>query len=159
MGGAPALHAAWARPLAHSQEMLANPHYGRIGLLAMPYFVMFECLAPIMEVAGFVILPFAWAIGLLEQAPFLLFLASAVGYGLCLSFMTLILEECSFRRYVARASCCAWQPWRCWRTSACVSWRAGGGWWRSSPVAVAPRPGTAHAERRFRRRRPAVSAG
>ena len=90
--------------LAHSQTMLANPRYGRIGLLAMPYFMLFEYLAPIMEVAGFAVLPFAWAIGLLERAPFLLFLAASVGYGLCLSLVTLLLEECSFRAPGLRGS-------------------------------------------------------
>jgi cellulose synthase/poly-beta-1,6-N-acetylglucosamine synthase-like glycosyltransferase len=87
--------------LAHNQPMLANPRYGRIGMLAMPYFMLFEYLAPIMEVAGFVILPFAWVLGLVERGPFLVFLAAAVGYGLCLSLLSLLLEECSFRRYRA----------------------------------------------------------
>ena len=131
--------------LAHSQEMLANPRYGRIGLLAMPYFMVFEYLAPIMEVAGFVILPFAWAIGLLERAPFLLFLAAAVGYGLCLSLMTLLLEECSFRRYRApgqllRLAAVAvlenfglrqLESW--WRLVALITWRGRPQTWHTTP--------------------------
>jgi cellulose synthase/poly-beta-1,6-N-acetylglucosamine synthase-like glycosyltransferase len=131
--------------LSHSQTMLANPRYGRIGLLAMPYFMLFEYLAPIMEVAGFVILPFAWAIGLLDRAPFLLFLAAAVGYGLCLSLVTLLLEECSFRRYrspgqLLRLVAVAvlenfglrqLQSW--WRLVALITWRGRPQTWHTSP--------------------------
>ena len=131
--------------LSHSQTMLANPRYGRIGLLAMPYFMLFEYLAPIMEVAGFVILPFAWAIGLLERAPLLLFLAAAVGYGLCLSLVTLLLEECSFRRYrspgqLLRLVAVAvlenfglrqLQSW--WRLVALITWRGRPQTWHTNP--------------------------
>ena len=65
--------------LAPQPDDAGQPAFGRIGLLAMPYFMLFEYLAPIIEVAGYVILPFGWAIGLLERAPFLLFLAASVG--------------------------------------------------------------------------------
>jgi cellulose synthase/poly-beta-1,6-N-acetylglucosamine synthase-like glycosyltransferase len=131
--------------LAHNQPMLVNPRYGRIGLLAMPYFMLFEYLAPIMEVAGFVILPFAWALGLVEQAPFLLFLAAAVGYGLCLSLVTLLLEECSFRRYRTPGQLLGLagvavlenfglrqlESW--WRLVALITWRGRPQTWGSAP--------------------------
>ena len=93
----------WQRGLGetldHNGAMLANPRFGRIGLLAMPYLMAFEYLAPIMEVAGYVILPFGWAIGLVDPPQFALFVGLAFGYGLCLSLATLLLEELSFRRY------------------------------------------------------------
>ncbi|MGH7511947.1 MAG: glycosyltransferase family 2 protein [Gemmatimonadales bacterium] len=78
--------------LQHSQVMLANPRFGRIGLLALPYYMLCEYLAPIVEVAGYVILPFSWALGLLEPGLFLRFVGAAFAYGLCLSLATLLLE-------------------------------------------------------------------
>jgi cellulose synthase/poly-beta-1,6-N-acetylglucosamine synthase-like glycosyltransferase len=131
--------------LAHSQQMLANPRYGRIGLLAMPYFMLFEYLAPIVEVAGYVILPFGWALGLLAPATFLGFLAASVGYGLCLSLLTLLLEECSFRRYRAPSQLLRLigvavlenfglrqlQSW--WRLVALITWRGRPQTWQSEP--------------------------
>src|SRR5438034_6609785 len=35
--------------------MLFNPRYGRVGLIAMPFFAFGEMLAPLVEVAGYVI--------------------------------------------------------------------------------------------------------
>src|SRR5207245_3816412 len=35
--------------------MLFNPRYGRVGLIAMPFFTFGETLAPLVEVAGYVI--------------------------------------------------------------------------------------------------------
>ena len=85
--------------LEHNRSMIANPRYGRIGLLALPYYMLFEYLAPLMEIAGLVILPFGWALGLVNWHLFLLFLCASFAYGLCLSVASLVLEELSFRRY------------------------------------------------------------
>ncbi len=85
--------------LEHNRGMIGNPRYGRIGLLALPYCMLFEYLAPLVEIAGLVILPFGWAIGLVHWHFFLLFLMASFVYGLCLSVASLVLEELSFRRY------------------------------------------------------------
>jgi cellulose synthase/poly-beta-1,6-N-acetylglucosamine synthase-like glycosyltransferase len=131
--------------LAHNQVMLGSPRYGRIGLFAMPYFMLFEYLAPIMEVAGFVILPFGWLLGLVDHGPFLLFLGASVGYGLCLSLATLLLEELSFRRYreprhLLRLAGVALlenfglrQLHSWWRLVALITWRGRVQTWGSAP--------------------------
>lgn len=85
--------------LEHNRSMIANPRYGRIGLLALPYYMLFEYLAPLVEIAGLVILPFGWAIGLVHWHFFLLFFTASFVYSLCLSLASLVLEELSFRRY------------------------------------------------------------
>ena len=85
--------------LEHNRGMIGNPRYGRIGLWALPYYMLFEYLAPLVEIAGLVILPFGWAIGLVHWHFFLLFLTASFVYGLCLSVASLVLEEMSFRRY------------------------------------------------------------
>jgi cellulose synthase/poly-beta-1,6-N-acetylglucosamine synthase-like glycosyltransferase len=130
--------------LAHNQEMLANPRFGRIGLLAMPYFMVFEYLAPIMEVAGYVILPFGWALGLLDHRLFALFVGMAFAYGLCVSLTTLLLEELSFRRYRTRHllrligvavlenfGLRQLESW--WRLVALITWRGRPQTWASAP--------------------------
>ena len=35
--------------------MVGNPRYGRIGLVALPYYLVFELLAPVVELAGLVL--------------------------------------------------------------------------------------------------------
>ena len=93
----------WQRGLGetldHNGELLANRRYGRIGLFAMPYMMVFEYLAPLLEVAGYAILPVGWLLGLLDTSHFLLFTGAAMAYGLCVSLVTLLVEEVSFRRY------------------------------------------------------------
>jgi cellulose synthase/poly-beta-1,6-N-acetylglucosamine synthase-like glycosyltransferase len=142
----------WQRGLGetldHNQAMLANPRYGRVGLFALPYLMVFEYLAPIMEVAGYVILPFGWAIGLLEPGFFALFLGVAFAYGICLSLATLLLEELSFRRYRSASQLLRLagvavlenfglrQLHSWWRLVALITWRG-----RPQSWATAPRQG------------------
>jgi hypothetical protein len=111
----------------------------------MPYFMVFEYLAPIMEVAGFVILPFGWALGLVEGRLFTLFLAAAIAYGLCLSVATLLLEELSFRRYrepkhllrlvgvAVLENFGLRQLLTWWRLVAIITWRGRAQGWGSAP--------------------------
>jgi cellulose synthase/poly-beta-1,6-N-acetylglucosamine synthase-like glycosyltransferase len=149
LGGLRNQRERWQRGLGetldHNREMLANRRFGRIGLLAMPYLMVFEYLAPLIEVAGFVILPVGWALGLLDGSLFLLFLGAGLGYGLCLSLATLLLEELSFRRYresrdLLRLAGAAvlenfglrqLQSW--WRLVALLTWRGRPQTWRSAP--------------------------
>jgi cellulose synthase/poly-beta-1,6-N-acetylglucosamine synthase-like glycosyltransferase len=139
----------WQRGLGetlhHSDEMLANPRYGRIGLGAMPYLMSVEYLGPLLEVAGFAILPVGWALGLLPEPLFLLFLAAGLVYGLCLSLATLLLEELSFRRYrepqhllrlagaaaVESVGLRQMNSW--WRLVALLTWRGRPQVWHSAP--------------------------
>jgi cellulose synthase/poly-beta-1,6-N-acetylglucosamine synthase-like glycosyltransferase len=93
----------WQRGLAQGlwrhRVMLANPRYGPVGLAAFPYFALFELLGPLIELLGYLALPVAVALGLLDPAFLLAFLALAVGVGVLLSVAALALEEFSFRRH------------------------------------------------------------
>ena len=79
--------------------MLLNPRYGRVGLIAMPFFTFGEMLAPLVEVLGYVITVIGLAYGALNTSFALLFLLVAWGYGMLLSIWAVVLEETSFRRY------------------------------------------------------------
>jgi cellulose synthase/poly-beta-1,6-N-acetylglucosamine synthase-like glycosyltransferase len=82
--------------------MIFNPRYGRIGMLAMPFYVFGELLAPAVEVLGWIALALGLAIGAVDTQFALLFLAVAVGFGILLSLWAIVLEELSFRRYNRR---------------------------------------------------------
>ena len=139
----------WQRGLGetldHSHEMLASPRFGRIGLGAMPYLMGVEYLGPLLEVTGYAILPVGWALGLLNSSLFLLFLAAGLGYGLCLSLTTLLLEELSFRRYREPRQLLrlAWaavvesvvlrQQHSWWRLVALLTWRGRPQVWHTAP--------------------------
>jgi cellulose synthase/poly-beta-1,6-N-acetylglucosamine synthase-like glycosyltransferase len=81
------------------RAMFANPRYGRIGLCAIPYYVVFEMLGPVVELLGYLAVIAAAALGLLSPALTVLILGLAVSYGLILSFGAVLLEERAFRRY------------------------------------------------------------
>jgi hypothetical protein len=81
------------------KRMFFNPQYGGLGLMAFPYFVIFEAFGPFIEVLGYIAVILSWALGLLNTTFFLLFLAVAILYGIFLSIAAILLEEISFRRY------------------------------------------------------------
>lgn len=92
-------HRGIAEILSKHRRMVLNPRYGRIGLLALPYYVAFELLAPFIELAALVLVPlglwadainldFAWRFALV-----------AYGYGLLVTLVSLFIEEISFHRY------------------------------------------------------------
>jgi len=93
----------WHRGLLQSlwrhKRMLGNPRYGILGLIAMPYFFVFEMLGPFVEVAGYVAVLLSWLLGILNVKFLLLFFCLAVLYGVFLSLAAILLEEISFRRY------------------------------------------------------------
>jgi cellulose synthase/poly-beta-1,6-N-acetylglucosamine synthase-like glycosyltransferase len=79
--------------------MLFNPRYGRVGMLAFPFYVFGEALAPPIELLGWVLLALGLATGGVDPAYAPLFFAIAYGYGVLLSLLAVTLEELSFRRY------------------------------------------------------------
>ena len=84
------------------KDLVFNRKYGAMGMVAMPYFLFGEMLAPIVELLGYVLTGLGLAIGAVDTRFALLFFACAVGYGTLLSFWAIVLEELSFRRYRRR---------------------------------------------------------
>ncbi len=93
----------WQRGLIDSlrihRRMMLNPRYGTIGMVAFPYFVFFEMLAPVIEMSGYIIIPVSFALGMVDLLFFTLFLTVAVLVGVILSIGTVVLEELFYRRY------------------------------------------------------------
>jgi len=93
----------WHRGLLQSlwrhKRMILNPGYGVIGVVGLPYFVLFEMLGPFIEVFGYLMIGLAAIMGLLNVPYFLLFLIFAIVFGIFLSVAAVLLEEISFRRY------------------------------------------------------------
>jgi cellulose synthase/poly-beta-1,6-N-acetylglucosamine synthase-like glycosyltransferase len=57
-------HRGIAEILSKHRRMIGNPRYGRIGVIALPYYVVFELLAPFVELSALVLLPLGlWAHG------------------------------------------------------------------------------------------------
>lgn len=79
--------------------MLFNPVYGRVGLLAYPYYFFFEMLGPVIEVLGYISVIALALMGRLSVGFTLAFLLIAFVYGSIISVFAVALEELTFRRY------------------------------------------------------------
>jgi cellulose synthase/poly-beta-1,6-N-acetylglucosamine synthase-like glycosyltransferase len=66
-------HLGLLQTMCQHRSMIFNPKYGRIGLLVMPYYLFFETLGPLVELAGYVAVVFSYVLGLLSTDFLLLF--------------------------------------------------------------------------------------
>jgi cellulose synthase/poly-beta-1,6-N-acetylglucosamine synthase-like glycosyltransferase len=93
----------WQRGLAETlwkhKAMFGRPRYGALGMVALPYFVLFELIGPLFELTSFFLIPLAYAFGMLDLAILVAFAVVAVLLGVLLSVAALALEEFSFRRH------------------------------------------------------------
>ena len=92
-------HRGIAEILSKHRRMIMNPRYGRIGLVALPYYVLFELLAPFVELSALVLLPLGLWIDAIDVDFAIRFAVVAYGYGLLVSLTALLIEEISFHRY------------------------------------------------------------
>lgn len=79
--------------------MTFNPRYGRIGLVALPYYWFFELMAPIIELTGIVLVPLGLLVGAVDVGFAVSFMLVAYGYALLVTLAALAVEEFSFHRY------------------------------------------------------------
>lgn len=93
----------WHRGLFESlwkhRRMTFNPRYGRIGLVAFPYYLLVELLGPLVEFIGYLTLLVNGVLGkVFWEFSAVLFLMLLV-YGSFLSMGAVLLEEWSMRKY------------------------------------------------------------
>lgn len=81
------------------RAMIGRPRYGAVGMVALPCFVLFELLGPVIELSGYVVVPVCYLLGLLDVSFMLAFVTLAVLYGIGLSVIAVLLEDIAFRRY------------------------------------------------------------
>jgi cellulose synthase/poly-beta-1,6-N-acetylglucosamine synthase-like glycosyltransferase len=121
----------WSRGLAQvirrHRHMLFNRRYGRIGLVVLPYYVIFELLTPVVELGGLAAVVLGLALGVLSVSIAVLIAIVAIGYGVLLSIASLSLEEFSYHRYPR------WRDLLIAGIAACVEnigFRQLHAWWR-----------------------------
>ena len=82
--------------------MTFNPKYGKVGMITWAAMFLFEYMAPIIEVVGWVTIPTALLLGALNTTSLLILLALAFGIGLLNSLVALLLDE-SYGYFNSRA--------------------------------------------------------
>jgi cellulose synthase/poly-beta-1,6-N-acetylglucosamine synthase-like glycosyltransferase len=81
------------------RRLLLNPRYGVLGMVVFPAFVLFEWMAPLIELLGLTLVVVGLILGQVSALFAVLFFSLACGLGVLLSMLALMLEELSFRRY------------------------------------------------------------
>ena len=85
--------------LVRHRAMIGRPRYGTVGMVSLPGFVVFEMLSPLVELSGYILLPFLWALGLLSLSGAWTFFVLAIMYMVLVSSLAVLLEDIAFRRY------------------------------------------------------------
>lgn len=85
--------------LTRHRKMFLNPRYGKIGLIAYPYFYILEMLGPAIELPGYLAFLIALYLGTFSPIYLLAFFMVAFVFGMSLSIAAVGLEELTFRRY------------------------------------------------------------
>lgn len=115
--------------LVKHRGAIGRPSYGVIGVFALPFYIVIETLGPLVEGAGYVLVPLFFLAGILNVEFFLTFIIVAVGLGSLLSVFAVFGEVITYRRYerpreilallgYAVAENALYRPWR-----AFVRWR------------------------------------
>jgi hypothetical protein len=79
--------------------LLLNPRGGTVSWLAIPFYVFFELLGPVIEALGLVFFLTGAILGLIAWPEASVFLLLALSLGMLLSICAIMLEEFSFPMY------------------------------------------------------------
>ena len=87
------------RSLALHKHMLFNPNYGRVGMLGMPFYVVFEIFGPVVEGISYLLLIAAlWSHALIKEELFW-FLMLAWAFLFILTVSSVLINFLTFNQY------------------------------------------------------------
>lgn len=93
----------WQRGLCDTlwrhRDMLCRPKYGAVGMVALPSFVLFDIVSPLLELVGLLLVPLCYLAGILSLEFFIAYCAVVFGFGLCLSLSSMIIAELSLQHH------------------------------------------------------------
>lgn len=92
-------HRGLIETLTASKDMLFRPGYGLTGLLALPFYMVFELFGPLVELYGYLFFILGLFLKFINYFYAALFFLLAVVIGAMISLASILLEEFSFRRY------------------------------------------------------------
>jgi len=92
-------HQGLIETITYSKKMLFNPRYGITGLFAMPFYLIFEMVGPLIEATGYTLFAAMFFTGNINHPFALFFFLLAVVFGSLLSILSVLLGEHSSRQY------------------------------------------------------------
>ena len=92
-------HHGLGQALMLNRWLILNPRGGTVSWLAIPFYVLFELLGPVIEAFGLVFFLIGAVFGLIAWPDAAVFLLLALSLGMLLSICAIMLEEFSFPVY------------------------------------------------------------
>jgi cellulose synthase/poly-beta-1,6-N-acetylglucosamine synthase-like glycosyltransferase len=93
----------WSHGLAQllwkHRRMIGNPRFGAVGTMALPFFLVFELLGPVVEILGLASVALAAGLGILDLGTALVMVGLALAVGTLLSTTAIAVEVLTYRRY------------------------------------------------------------
>jgi biofilm PGA synthesis N-glycosyltransferase PgaC len=86
----------------HYRRMFLRPRYGIVGMLGVPYYVIFEALAPLMQTSSFIALVLLICLGQVDWPLYAVFLGIVVFANAIPSTMAILLHDQAYRGYSVR---------------------------------------------------------
>jgi peptidoglycan-N-acetylglucosamine deacetylase len=74
-------------------KIFFRPAYGRMGLIAFPYFLIFEVLGPLLELQGYLIVIISGLSGFLNKEILIILFTATVMLGILISLCSLLIAE------------------------------------------------------------------
>ncbi len=75
------------------RKLLFNPAFGTMGLVAMPYFLIFEMIGPLFEIQGYLMVGVAAIFGLISAKLALLLFVATILMGILISMSSILIAE------------------------------------------------------------------
>ncbi len=75
------------------KKMILNPNYKMIGMVALPYFLVFEAIGPMIEIQGYLMIVLAAILNILDERIALLLFIATVLFGIINSLSALLIAE------------------------------------------------------------------
>ncbi len=81
------------------KDMMFNPRYGRIGMVSFPYWVIFEWLAPIVEIVGIIYFVVLILTGSVNPSSYIMLSLFVVSFAFAFSMLGVLFEAIMFNKY------------------------------------------------------------
>lgn len=85
------------------RRMFLNPRYGTVGMVGMPYLLIYEILGPFLEIGGYLLVFFFFLQGTVTLPALWLFLLVSFGLTVIVRGGSLFIEQYSFHTFPMRA--------------------------------------------------------
>lgn len=89
-------HTGMGESLKNHWFMNFNFKYGTVGIIAYPYFLLFEYVTPLLEILGITTIIVSFILKIINTKFFILYLLVYMGYNMVVSIIAVLLDKCLF---------------------------------------------------------------